>query len=219
MLIALIMIVFFLVVTHYFFKKKISQEDMMRNTTPSPIFSNEPQFIKNIGHGRFADVYHAKLDDEDIAIKIFNNTLAARGSWNQEKDIYLTANLAQENILRFISHDHRLHEGNNTFWLIFDYHPHGSLYDYLQTHRIAIDEFCVMAESASCGLAHLHSDDKTLTSSTLNKPCIAHRDLKSKNILVKKDMSCCISDFGLAIRLRGGEHSTTETKGQVSIAY
>ncbi|XP_036711460.1 TGF-beta receptor type-1 isoform X3 [Balaenoptera musculus] len=32
------------------------------------------------------------------------------------------------------------------------------------------------------------------------KPAIAHRDLKSKNILVKKNGTCCIADLGLAVR-------------------
>jgi len=29
---------------------------------------------------------------------------------------------------------------------------------------------------------------------------LAHRDLKTKNILVKKDLSCCIADLGLAVK-------------------
>lgn len=32
------------------------------------------------------------------------------------------------------------------------------------------------------------------------KPGIAHRDLKSKNILVKKNGMCAIADLGLAVR-------------------
>lgn len=205
------MICLCLIFTHYFFKRKVAHEEALAaavtNRTPSPLFCIEPQFIKVIGHGRFAEVYHAKLNNEDVAIKIFNNTLPARGSWTQEKDIYMTETLAHDNILRFIGHDNRIHEGRNTFWLIFDYHHNGSLYDYLQTHRITLDELCSLSMSASHGLAHLHSDHT----------CIAHRDLKSKNILVKKDMTCCISDFGLAVRFADDYNTIAETKGQVCV--
>lgn len=34
----------------------------------------------------------------------------------------------------------------------------------------------------------------------LGKPAIAHRDLKSKNILVKSNGTCAIGDLGLAVR-------------------
>lgn len=34
----------------------------------------------------------------------------------------------------------------------------------------------------------------------LGKPAIAHRDLKSKNILVKANRTCAIGDLGLAVR-------------------
>ena len=30
----------------------------------------------------------------------------------------------------------------------------------------------------------------------VGKPAIAHRDLKSKNILVKSNITCCIADLG-----------------------
>ncbi len=32
------------------------------------------------------------------------------------------------------------------------------------------------------------------------KVAFAHRDLKTKNILVKRDLSCCIADLGLAVK-------------------
>lgn len=34
----------------------------------------------------------------------------------------------------------------------------------------------------------------------MGKPGIAHRDLKSKNILVKSNLTCAIGDLGLAVR-------------------
>ena len=33
----------------------------------------------------------------------------------------------------------------------------------------------------------------------MGKPAIAHRDIKSKNILVKDNGQCCIADLGLAL--------------------
>ena len=53
-----------------------------------------------------------------------------------------------------------------------------------------------MALSIATGLAHLHMN----IVGTRGKPAIAHRDLKSKNILVKKNFTCAIGDLGLAVR-------------------
>ena len=50
------------------------------------------------------------------------------------------------------------------------------------------------------------------------KPSIAHRDFKSKNVLVKSDMTACIADFGLAMKFVSGE-STGESHGQVFSIY
>ena len=38
------------------------------------------------------------------------------------------------------------------------------------------------------------------TTGASGKPAIAHRDIKSKNILVKADGFCCIADLGLAVK-------------------
>ena len=56
-----------------------------------------------------------------------------------------------------------------------------------------------MAYSIADGLQYLHTEIST-GSEISSKPEIAHRDIKSKNILVKDDLTCCIADFGLAVR-------------------
>jgi serine/threonine protein kinase len=46
------------------------------------------------------------------------------------------------------------------------------------------------------------------------KPAIAHRDFKSKNVLIKSDMSACIADFGLALVFEPGK-AVGDAHGQV----
>jgi len=48
------------------------------------------------------------------------------------------------------------------------------------------------------------------------KPAVAHRDFKSKNVLLKADMSACIADFGLALIFHPGK-PCGDTHGQVII--
>lgn len=50
------------------------------------------------------------------------------------------------------------------------------------------------------------------------KPAVAHRDFKSKNVLLKADMSACIADFGLALIFHPGK-PCGDTHGQVCIFH
>lgn len=42
-----------------------------------------------------------------------------------------------------------------------------------------------------------------LSLSDLYKPAVSHRDLNSRNVLVKADGTCAIIDFGLSMKLTG----------------
>jgi serine/threonine protein kinase len=46
------------------------------------------------------------------------------------------------------------------------------------------------------GLAFLH--DEIEIAEKGHKPAVAHRDFKSKNVLLRPDLTACIADFGLA---------------------
>uniref|UniRef100_A0A8C2UU01 receptor protein serine/threonine kinase n=1 Tax=Chinchilla lanigera TaxID=34839 RepID=A0A8C2UU01_CHILA len=81
-------------------------------------------------------------------------------------------------------------------WLVSEYHEQGSLYDYLNRNVVTAAGMIKLALSIASGLAHLHME----IVGTQGKPAIAHRDIKSKNILVKKCETCAIADLGLAVK-------------------
>lgn len=46
-----------------------------------------------------------------------------------------------------------------------------------------------------------------------------YRDFKSKNILIKNDLTACIADFGLAVKCENRRVSPDGTHGQVIFFY
>lgn len=157
-----------------------------------------------VGKGRFAEVYRAKLKQgssvseeqgfETVAIKIFPYEEYA--SWKNEKEIFSDADLRHDNVLHFLTAEER--KMHRQYWLITAYQPRGNLQEYLTHHIINWHELWLLGSSLACGVAHLHSDH---TNCGRYKVPIAHRDIKSSNILVKSDLTCCLCDFGLALRL------------------
>lgn len=147
-----------------------------------------------IGKGRFGEVWRGRWRGENVAVKIFSSREEC--SWFREAEIYQTVMLRHENILGFIAADNKDNGTWTQLWLVTDYHENGSLFDYLTTHTVDSKTMLTMALSIATGLAHLHMD----IVGTRGKPAIAHRDLKSKNILVKSNLSCAIGDLGLAVR-------------------
>lgn len=107
------------------------------------------------------------------------------------------------NILEFIGAEKHLDQSE--YWLITAYHSNGSLCDYLKAHTVSWTELCKIAESMARGLMHLHEEIPASKTDAL-KPAIAHRDFKSKNVLLKNDLTACIADFGLALMFKPGKY-------------
>nr|CAB3225938.1 TGFbeta receptor-Ib [Phallusia mammillata] len=156
--------------------------------------SKQIETVKEIGRGRYGTVMLGKWREEKVALKIFNST--DEDSWFRETEIYQTVLLRHENILGFIAADISGTGSWTQLFLITEYHENGSLFDYLQRKTVSVSEALKLAHTACSGLAHLHME----ITGTKGKPAIAHRDIKSKNILVKQDGQCCIADMGLAVR-------------------
>lgn len=170
-----------------------------------------------VGKGRFAEVHRARLGQktsengvfQTVAVKIF--PVEEFLSWKTEREIFLDAELCHDNIVHFLAAEE--HTVERQLWLIMAYHIQGNLRDYLRAHQLDWAELCKMGGDVVRGVAHLHSDQNAVGGV---KAPIAHRDLKSDNVLVKDDRSCCICDFGLSIRL-DSNMSTEElaNRGQV----
>ncbi|VDM16391.1 unnamed protein product [Hydatigera taeniaeformis] len=147
-----------------------------------------------IGRGRFGEVWRAVCNDETIAVKIFSSRDGA--SWTRETQIYTTAHLSHPNILAYYASDMISHGGCTQLWLVTAYHANGSLHDFLSTANVVTPQCGLkLARSIAAGLAFLHSEVVGFH----GKPSIAHRDIKSKNILVMANNEACLADFGLAL--------------------
>uniref|UniRef100_A0A1I8G664 receptor protein serine/threonine kinase n=1 Tax=Macrostomum lignano TaxID=282301 RepID=A0A1I8G664_9PLAT len=144
------------------------------------------------------NVYRSEWRNDPVAVKIFSSR--AESSWSTEGHMYELPGMRHDSILGFIAIDNIDIGLETQLWLITDYHANGSLQSYLT--RCTVDQHTMarMLHSIASGLAHLHSE----ITGVKCKPAIAHRDIKSNNILVKSDLSCCIADFGLAVALQPG---------------
>eukprot|EP00795_Rhopilema_esculentum_P013746 gene13746-4668_t len=155
--------------------------------------------FESIGKGRFGEVFRGTWNGESVAVKIF--TSHEESSWFREAQIYQTTMLRHKSILGFIAADNKDNGIWTELWIVCEYQENGSLYDYLQRKTLNVKELLNIVYSIANGVAHLHLE----VLGTEGKPSIAHRDIKSKNILVKYDGTCCIADFGLAVL-----HSSTK---------
>ncbi|XP_014232014.1 activin receptor type-2B [Trichogramma pretiosum] len=179
---------------------------------PSPNLGNRPiQLLEIKARGRFGAVWKAQLRSTVVAVKVF--PIQDKQSWQSEQEIFKLAHMDHEDILQFIGVEKRGDNLQAEFWLITAYHEKGSLCDYLKANVVSWAEMCKIAESMARGLMHLHEEIPPNKADGY-KPAVAHRDFKSKNVLLKSDMSACIADFGLALIFHPNK-PCGDTHGQV----
>lgn len=149
------------------------------------------------GNGGFGgEVWRGVWHGENVAVKIYFSRDEA--AWARETEVYSQLLPSRhDNILGYVGSDMTSRASCTQLWLVTHYHPMGSLFDYLNRtpHSLTHHQTLSICLSIVNGLLYLHTE----IHGTRGKPAMAHRNLKSKNILVKTNGSCVIADFALAI--------------------
>ncbi|XP_034550286.1 bone morphogenetic protein receptor type-2-like [Notolabrus celidotus] len=158
------------------------------------------KLLELIGRGRYGTVFRGSLNERCVAVKLFSS--ANRQNYANERYIYCLPLLQQhDNIARFLTADERTTaDGRPEFLILMEYYPHGCLSHYLSLHSVDWTTCCRMTHGVTRGLAFLHTE---LYRGDQYKPPVAHRDVTSRNVLVRADLSCVLADFGLSMRLTG----------------
>ncbi|XP_076309930.1 kinase protein wishful thinking [Tachypleus tridentatus] len=182
---------------------KISNDSVNMVEGPSSLNStfdlDSLKIQENIGMGRYGSVARGTLNGFSVAIKTF--AFENKQYFQNERDIYSLPLMDYPCLPKYFGSEERIGEdGQIEYLLVISYASNGCLQDYLCNNTIDWPTLCKMMQSITQGLAYLHSD---ICKGDLVKPCIAHRDLTSRNILVNDDLFCVICDFGFAIQIAG----------------
>ncbi|KAF2289059.1 hypothetical protein GH714_025540 [Hevea brasiliensis] len=154
---------------------------------------------EQIGQGSCGTVYHALWYGSDVAVKVFSKQEYSEDvilSFRQE--VSLMKRLRHPNILLFMG----AVTSCQRLCIVTEFLPRGSLFRLLQRNTTKLDwrRRVHMASDIARGMNYLHHCN----------PPIIHRDLKSSNLLVDKNWTVKVGDFGLS-RLKHETYLTTMT--------
>ncbi|OAY42624.1 probable LRR receptor-like serine/threonine-protein kinase At1g67720 [Manihot esculenta] len=176
--------------------------------TFSEIEDATKKFEKKIGSGGFGVVYYGKMKDgKEIAVKVLTSN-SYQGKREFSNEVTLLSRIHHRNLVQFLGFCQE--EGRSM--LVYEFMHNGTLKEHLYgplTRGRSINwiKRLEIAEDAAKGIEYLH---------TGCVPAIIHRDLKTSNILLDKQMRAKVSDFGLSkLAVDGASHVSSIVRGTV----
>ncbi|XP_053295074.1 bone morphogenetic protein receptor type-2 isoform X1 [Pleuronectes platessa] len=181
-------------------KQALDALDALEAVNTESVDLDNLKLLQLIGRGRYGVVFRGSLNERCVAVKVFSS--ANRQNFANECSIYCLPLLQQhDNISRFLTADERTTaDGQTELLIVMEYYPHGCLSHFLSVHTVDWLTCCRMCQGVTRGLSFLHTE---LYRADQYKPAVAHRDVTSRNVLVRADRSCVLADFGLSMRLTG----------------
>ena len=153
-----------------------------------------------LSQGRYTTVWKSRVMGQLVAVKIFPRTSIS--AWQKERNIYELLLPGHSNITKLITLREARDQENDPLWFIMEYCENGSLREYLEKKVLSWSEALVLASGITSAVAFLHSESFHAGG---KKVAVAHRDLKSTNVLVRKDGTSVVSDFDQAVFLNSVE--------------
>lgn len=162
------------------------------------IIAGRYEFVKYLGGGGMSNVYLAKdkILNRDVAVKVINIPLYEKEKAVErfEREVQNTTILSHSNVVNVLD----VEEDDNCYYLVMEYIEGPTLKEYLcKEGKLSADEAVEMTLQILKGIAHAHHHR------------IIHRDIKPQNILMTKNGTLKILDFGIARAL--SETALTET--------
>ncbi|KAJ1691992.1 hypothetical protein LUZ63_016147 [Rhynchospora breviuscula] len=156
-----------------------------------------------LGQGGFGPVYKGTFPNgEEVAVKRLSGS-SAQGLRELRNEVEFLAKLKHKNLVQLLGCCIQ----NKEHILCYEFLPNGSLdkilfaKDPLKQSKLSWKVRYKIIEGIGRGLHYLHEESRLK---------IIHRDLKASNILLDRDMSPKISDFGLA-RFFGEDQTHIDT--------
>ncbi|KAH1046271.1 hypothetical protein J1N35_037055 [Gossypium stocksii] len=152
-----------------------------------------------IGQGSCGTVYHGLWFESEVAVKVFSKQEYSDDVINAfREEVSLMKRLRHPNVLLFMG----VVVSSQRLCIVTEFLPRGSLFELLQrnTTKLGWRRRVSMALDIARGMNYLHNCN----------PPIIHRDLKSSNLLVDKNWTVKVGDFGLS-RLKHKTYLTTKS--------
>src|SRR5437667_10366714 len=151
------------------------------------------ELLEEIGTGGFGRVYRARdlALERDVAIKVLHPSLTADPGVLERfrREAQLAARLRHPNIVSIYDIMGRA----GLTWYSMEYVPGSNLGQVVQRNgTLSLEQTERLLKEGLSALEHAHSVG------------LIHRDLKPENMLIEPDGRLRITDFGLALALRGG---------------
>ncbi|KAJ3288099.1 Protein kinase [Rhizoclosmatium sp. JEL0117] len=167
-------------------------EDKVMDKLRTIVTSGDPNLvyrkIKLVGQGASGKVYLSKnvFDPSAPVVAVKQMVLAKQARKDLLlNEIMLMKKLSHPNIIQYI--DSYIDGGD--LWLILEYMEGGELTGPIENNKMTEPQIAAICQEITKGLVYLHQKN------------IIHRDMKSDNVLIGKDGSIKLIDFGYSAKL------------------